>query len=592
MPTTLLGWFLLPFSRLLRAVRGSLPVSPKALSEDLLRLQKQRALTGQSNGQDISLKEKEHSPVHSACSPRLHSAWSPPTRAALAAVAQFDPEAIAYRVYAAEAADTLVVDAAERQRRRSSALRSVDLDLSKLAKAPVVKREHLGPEQPWSDLDQWRHMWATSSPAALVDERATHALTFAQRWRAALVTLVLVLLLFAVLGVGLLISSPPSATPPGLMELSSWLHDNGLRLGLWPPLAPPAPRAPPPPLAPPPPPPSPIPPPLSPLGVPLPPPPPPQPSPPPPSPIPSPPPQPSPPLPRPQRSPPPSPSPPPPPSPSPPPPQRYWPEPPPSHPARPPAIPPPSHHAMPHHAAPHDDATDHASSDEASYTVSMLLLAALLALCFLGRRSALLSWVLSWSLLHLRHALSWAMELVAEEDRSKAAGPMAAEKAEAARITRLAAERAAAERAAAERAAVERAAAERAAAAATAASEAESRARATREAARREAQQAVEGQVAAARAAVTTPFPRYSADDVGFMHFSPSKQSPPKPQPPAAPRGSPCGSPGSARYSAQGLAPLSLRPLRQLPPMPSFPVAGTGAETSASNEERAKLLNA
>jgi len=246
---------------------------------------------------------------------------------------------------------------------------------------------------------------------------------------------------------------------------------------------------------------------------------------------------------------------------------------------------------MPHHAAPHDDATDHASSDEASswasYPVSMLLLTALLALCFLGRRSALLSWVLSWSLLHLRHALSWAMELVAEEDRSKAAGPMAAEKAEAARITRLAAERAAAERAA-----VERAAAERAAAAATAASEAESRARATREAARREAQQAVEGQVAAARAAVTTPFPRYSADDVGFMHFSPSKQSPPKPQPPAAPRGSPCGSPGSARYSAQGLAPLSLRPLRQLPPMPSFPVAGTGAETSASNEERAKLLNA
>jgi len=130
--------------------------------------------------------------------------------AALAAAAQSDPEAIAYRVYAAEAADTLVVDAAKRQRRRSSALRSVDLDLSKLAKAPVVKREHLGPEQPWSDLDQWRHMWATSSPAALVDERATHALTFAQRWRAALVTLVLVLLLFAVLGVGLLISSPPS----------------------------------------------------------------------------------------------------------------------------------------------------------------------------------------------------------------------------------------------------------------------------------------------------------------------------------------------------------------------------------------------
>jgi hypothetical protein len=125
---------------------------------------------------------------------------------------------------------------------------------------------------------------------------------------------------------------------------------------------------------------------------------------------------------------------------------------------------------MPHHATPHDDATDHASSDEASYSVSMLLLAALLALCFLGRRSALLSWVLSWSLLHLRHALSWAMELVAEEDRSKAARPMAAEKAEAARITRLAAERAA----------EERAAAERAAAAATAASEAESRARATR----------------------------------------------------------------------------------------------------------------
>ena len=95
---------------LLRAVRGSLPVGPKALSEDLLRLQKQRALTGQSNGQDISLNE--HSPVLSACSPRLHSAWSPPTRAALAAAVQSDPEAKAYRAYAAEApaADTLVVD--------------------------------------------------------------------------------------------------------------------------------------------------------------------------------------------------------------------------------------------------------------------------------------------------------------------------------------------------------------------------------------------------------------------------------------------------------------------------------------------------
>ena len=565
---------------LLRAVRGSLPVGPKALSEDLLRLQKQRALTGQSNGQDISLNE--HSPVLSACSPRLHSAWSPPTRAALAAAVQSDPEAKAYRAYAAEApaADTLVVDAAERQRRRSSALRSVGLDLSNLAKAPVVKRDNLGPEQPWSDLDQWRHM--------VVDER----LTFAQRWRAPLVTLVLVLLLFIVLGVGLLISSPPSTMPPSLMELSSWLQYSGLRLGAWPPQAPPAPRAPPPPLAPPPPPPSPIPPPLSPLGGPLPPPPPPLPSPPPPSPIPSPPPPPSPPLPRPQRSPRPNPTPPPPPSPSPPPPQRCWPEPPPSHPARPPAIPPPSHRATSTATS-----TGISTPDEVSSPVPKMLLAALLALCFLGRRSALLSWALSWVLPHLRQALSWAMDLVVtevvtEEDRSKTAGQMAAEKVETVRITRLAAERAAAERAAAERAAAGRAAAERGAAERAAASEAESRARATREAARHEVQQAVESQVAAARAAVMTPFPRYSADDVGFMHFSPSKPSPSKPQPSVAPRGSPCAPPGSARCSAQGLAPLSLRPLRQLPPMPSFPVAGTGAETSTPNEERAKLLNA